>query len=256
MTASPLDSYRSLLDSTALRSAWAEGYGERFWPDSEPPLSEATKDDAEFVLERLAVGPQSVVADLGCGSGCFGRYAATAAGCRVDGIDFNALAIGVGEERAARAGQSDRVRFTQGDIACTGWASASFDGAASLDVLLLIDDKAGALAEAFRILKPGGRFAGTTWEFRKASPTVPAPEFTDYPAALRHAGFEIELYEEAPDWRGVMERALSALVGREAEIRAQVLPPAADRVMSWAKTRPSELDDSHRVRFCARRPSV
>ena len=49
---------------------------------------------------------------------------------------------------------------------------ATFDGAASLDVLLYTPDKAKAMREVARVLKPNACFAGTTFELRSPSTVV------------------------------------------------------------------------------------
>jgi ubiquinone/menaquinone biosynthesis C-methylase UbiE len=53
-----------------------------------------------------------------------------------------------------------------------------------MDVLLFVVDKPAALGEIFRILKPGARFVGMTWELRAKSVALNAPAFADYPRAF------------------------------------------------------------------------
>ena len=55
---------------------------------------------------------------------------------------------------------------------------------------------AAALREAVRILKPGARFVGATWELRTASAALGLPAFADYPEAVVEARFTVEVYEE------------------------------------------------------------
>lgn len=81
-----------------------------------------------------------------------------------------------------------------------------------------------------------------------------APAFDAYPSAFEAAGFVVEVYEEARDWRLLLERLLAAILTREAELSREIHPVAWARVRAWASSRPSELADSRRTRFCVRRP--
>jgi ubiquinone/menaquinone biosynthesis C-methylase UbiE len=217
------------------------------------PLSQATKNDIEFLKERLRPGPETKLADLGCGGGCIGRYFAKEFGADVDGIDVDPLAVCMAEELAHQAGMRHHLRFKTGDIAKTGWIDNAFDGAISMDVLLFVANKPAALREICRILRPGARFAGMTWELRAASAALTAPAFVDYPGAFVEAGFIIEVYEETSNWRRLLTDALGTVVTFADAIRTEVEAPAAERLLAWARTRPSELDQSRRVRFCVRR---
>ncbi|MFZ0855207.1 MAG: methyltransferase domain-containing protein [Hyphomicrobiaceae bacterium] len=245
--------YRSVIVSPTLRSIWAEAYGERFWPDLDPPWTQATIDDVRFVTGQLGPDATSRLVDLGCGSGCFLRMAARDHGQHIVGIDSNPMAIRLASERTADL--LDRISLRIGDIGDTGVPAAAFDGGVSLDVLLFVPDKERVLREVARILKPGARFAGTTFELRTASTAVSAPAFDAYASAFEAAGFVVEVYEEAGDWRRLLERVLAAILAREAELSREIHPVAWARVRAWASLRPLELADSQRIRFCVRRPN-
>lgn len=244
--------YRSVIVSPTLRSIWAEVYGDRFWPDLDPPWTQATIEDVRFVADRLRAGEASRLVDLGCGSGCFMRFAARDLGRYIVGIDANPMAIRLAQERCD--GLLDKISVQTGDIRETGFPAATFDGAVSLDVLLFVPDKVGVLREVARILKPGARFAGTTFEMRAPSSAVSAPAFDAYPGAFEAAGFVVEAYEETRDWRRLLEGVLPAILEREAELSREIHAVAWARVRAWACSRPSELADSLRTRFCVRLP--
>jgi 2-polyprenyl-3-methyl-5-hydroxy-6-metoxy-1,4-benzoquinol methylase len=254
MDVDPYQIYRSTFGSKTIRTAWEKSYGSQFWELADAPLSQATNDDIKFLTKRLRPGSEMRLADLGCGGGCIGRYLANQFGAEVDGIDVNPLAVCMAEELAHKSGTQHHLRFKTGDIAKTGWIDNSFDGAVSMDVLLFVADKPAALREISRILKPGARFVGTTWELRTASAALTVPAFVDYPGAFVEAGFIVEVYEETKNWRRLLTDALGAVVASADAIRNEVEAPAAERLLAWARTRPSELDQSRRVRFCVRRP--
>jgi 2-polyprenyl-3-methyl-5-hydroxy-6-metoxy-1,4-benzoquinol methylase len=253
MDVDPYRTYRSIFESKTIRSAWVKSYGDQFWERADVPFSQATNDDIGFLTERMRPGSEMTFADLGCGGGCIGRFLAGEFGANVDGIDVNPLAVRLSEELACKSGMQHHLRFKTGDIANTGWIDNSFDGAVSMDVLLFVADKPAALREISRILKPGARFVGMTWELRAASAALTAPAFADYPAAFAEAGFIVEVYEETDDWRRLLADALGAVAASADAIRNEVEAPAAEQLLAWARSRPSELDHSRRVRFCVQR---
>jgi ubiquinone/menaquinone biosynthesis C-methylase UbiE len=116
----------------------------------------------------------------------------------VVGIDLAQVGIARARERAQELGLADRVRFEVADIVSTGLTDASFDGAMSIDTLWAVPDKAGAIQELARILKPGARFAFTNWD-RDLSPPGYPPPLNDHRPLLEQAGFEVKIYEVQPD---------------------------------------------------------
>ena len=263
MSFDPYRAFRSQFESKAVRSAWTKSYGDQFWEESAPPLSQVTIDDIAFLKQRLRPSSESKLADRGCGLGCVGRYLAKEFDADVEGIDSNPLAIRMADEVTVTSRMAQRLRFKTGDIAKTGWIDHSFDGAFSMDVLLFVPDKLAALQEIARILKPGGRFVGTTWELRTDSSALsggnssarPLSAFHEYPSAFRSVGFNVEVYEETRNWRSLLTNALGALVASEEAIRNEVEGSKADWLLSWARARPAELEHSRRVRFCVQRSS-
>lgn len=214
----------------------------------------ATNDDVDFVVQRLSDAANIV--DLGCGSGPLARQLVRETGAHVLGLDLNPMAVRLACEHSADPEYSGRVEYRDGDIASTGLPAGALDGAASLDALLFAPDKSAALAEVNRILRPGARFVGTTWELRASSAHFGIAAFDDYRGEFLKAGFEVEAYEEAADWRRFLETALAGILTRHAELSAEVHPFALARLTAWATHRPPELADGTRVRFCARKFSA
>jgi len=132
------------------------------------------------LLERLGVAQRAVsVADLGCGAGVDLRRLPLAAAVRV-GIDAAAgrwsgartdslrrgrpereavrrdPAPGGGADPAAALGDGAAVLLVRGAAERAPLRSARFDLVLALDVLEHLDDDAPAIAEAARLLAPGG----------------------------------------------------------------------------------------------------
>ena len=243
--------YRSVVVSPTLRSIWTTVYGEWFWPDIDPPWTQATICDVRFAMDQFGQTPAPQLVDLGCGSGCFLRMAARDYDRYMVGIDSNPMAIQLASELSA--GLLEKISLRVADIGDTGLPVATFDGAVSFDVLLFVPDKEKILCEVARILKPGARFVGATFELKTASKALSAPAFEAYASAFEAAGFFVESYEEATDWRQLLGNVLAAVLQREAELRREIHPIAWTRVRAWASCRSLELADSRRMRFCVRR---
>lgn len=106
-----------------------------------------------FAVERPVVGER--VLDLGCGCGLDVFVAAQLVGKtgRVVGVDLTPEMVAI----AQRVGHTS-VDFHVGSVEALPYEDESFDRVISNGVLNLVPDKEAAFAEAFRVLRPGGRF--------------------------------------------------------------------------------------------------
>ncbi len=110
------------------------------------------------IIEALEVTSDSHVLDLGSGLGGPARTLAELTGCTVTGIDLTPEFCAVATALSEWTGLSDRTRFRVGDATSTGLPDAAVDAALTVHVAMNISDKHALYSEAFRVLRPGGRF--------------------------------------------------------------------------------------------------
>jgi len=201
-------------------------------------------------LAQLRTGED--VVDLGSGGGIDCLLAGRAVGPSgsVVGIDFLPDMVARASRAAAEAGLQ-HVRFVEGLIESLPLPDAAADVVISNGVINLSPRKVRVLAEAFRVLRPGGRLAIVDLLLEHDLP----PEIQTQPAAwagclsgalsevalyrgLRRAGFrEVSIEPLAPF--GIAECALYPLFGAELLdlLRARVPPERQDRIATSALVR-------------------
>ncbi len=116
----------------------------------------------------LAVRPGERGLDVGCGPAFLACELAREVGSagRIVGIDESLEMLEAARSRIAREGLGDRVEVRQGDASRLDLPAAGFDFVTAVQVYLYVADVEGALAEAARVLRPGGRLAvvDTDWD--------------------------------------------------------------------------------------------
>jgi SAM-dependent methyltransferase len=95
------------------------------------------------------------VLDLGCGDGLLTATLATH-GARAVGIDVDRSALHAAVARMDTT-RSGSARFVQGRIERLPFGDDTFDVVTAVTVLCLLPDRATAVREAARVLRPGGR---------------------------------------------------------------------------------------------------
>jgi SAM-dependent methyltransferase len=110
-------------------------------------------------LAHAAVKPGETVLDLGSGAGIDAFLAAREVGPkgRVIGVDMTASMIARARENASKGGYTN-VEFRLGEIENLPVGDGTVDVIISNCVINLSPDKPRVFAEAYRALKPGGRF--------------------------------------------------------------------------------------------------
>ena len=115
-------------------------------------------------VARLQLEPGKAVLDLCCGAGASAIPAARAVGAsgRVLGIDVAEPLLEQARARASKEGLAN-VDFRRGDATCTRLADCSFDAVVCVFGVFFAADMAAFATEMWRLVRPGGTLAVTTW---------------------------------------------------------------------------------------------
>lgn len=112
-----------------------------------------------FAASEL-VRPNDLIVDVGCGTGDLSFACLKAGAHSVLGIDVAAPMLVVARRKVARLpAVAQAVDFASGDGTALPLPDQSVDGWCSAFVVRNIPDLDDAIAEAWRVLKPGGRLA-------------------------------------------------------------------------------------------------
>ena len=134
------------------------------------------------LLDAAEVSGKMSILDVGCGPG-YVSAAATERGALPTGLDFAAEMIAVAKK------MFPGIEFREGDAQDLPFPDATFDRVVANFALLHLANPKRAMSEAARVLKPGGRFAFTTWAKISENPFVKIVD----DATQAHANLDVDL---------------------------------------------------------------
>jgi ubiquinone/menaquinone biosynthesis C-methylase UbiE len=216
--------------SPTLRQIWREHVTGSDYPEEFAHISFLPLAQLRSLTQGLSITTDEVLVDLACGAGGPGLWAAKQTGARLIGVDLSPIAAKRGSEQAAFLGLEDRATFLQGTFEATGLESASADAVMSVDALQYVPDKAKALAEVARILRPGGRFVFVAFELdpeKVAGLAIWEDAVSDYRPVLERVGFEVARYEQIPNWPEQIAAGFGAVLQQQVALEAELGEAAA-----------------------------
>jgi 2-polyprenyl-6-hydroxyphenyl methylase/3-demethylubiquinone-9 3-methyltransferase len=152
-----------------VNNTWYADLGTRWYAAEDTPIALLRAESRHrnpwiaAEIDRTFGGASCRVLDLGCGAGFLSNYLAMR-GHDVTGIDTTPENLTV-----ARANDASRsAHYELGDACALPYAAGSFDVVCAMDLLEHIEDPARVIAEASRVLAPGGLFVfhtfNRTWQ--------------------------------------------------------------------------------------------
>jgi ubiquinone/menaquinone biosynthesis C-methylase UbiE len=134
-----------------------------FPPDAPHPASmdlvdlssQAQDRYTDYLIQTLNPQADQHVLDIGCGTGRSALRLTEQRGSKVTGVSVSKEQIARANQLARTHGLADRLTFEHADAMRLPYEDASFDAAWAVESLCHMD-RAKALSEAWRVLRPGG----------------------------------------------------------------------------------------------------
>jgi ubiquinone/menaquinone biosynthesis C-methylase UbiE len=212
---------------------------DELFPHDQDHYGGLAANDALAAAARIGAGTR--VADFCAGLGGPARYLAHRYGADVTGVELTPARVAGAAELTALVGLQHQVRVLEGNVMNVPLPDSGMDAVVSQEALLHVPGKARAIAEAYRVLKPGGRFAFSDW-----TPDAPLSaadadllwrgmaaqtlqSTASYRALLERAGFRIVAVDDlTPEWGVILAERLAMYQRLRREAERAGTPPGHD----------------------------
>jgi ubiquinone/menaquinone biosynthesis C-methylase UbiE len=182
-------------------------------------------------VERLGLATGAKVLDVGCGTGASALPAALSVGPSgmVTGVDLSARLLDRARGKAKARGLSN-LEFRLADMTSLGYPNDRFDAVASVFSIFFVPDMEGLVRELWRMVRPGGKLAVTTW-----GPRIFEPAYSRWQTAIKQE--RPDLYSAFNPWdriidpvsvRHLLEKGGAANIEVTAQDSNQMLRSAED----------------------------
>ncbi len=171
------------------------------------------------LADRAGIPPGSTGVDLCCCSGAGMRFLVRMRGvAKMTGIDATETVVERGRSRCREEGSDDRIAFVLADAADSGLPDGEADFVWGEDAWCYVVDKPKLVAEAVRLVRPGGTIAFTDWVEGPAG-------LSDTEAERLLAFMKFPSIQDIAGYRGLLQSAGCEV--REAEDTGR-FPPHVD----------------------------
>lgn len=128
-----------------------------YWTDDTVTLRQATQKFNDVLIEKANISKDDIVLDAGCGVGGASIYLAKTVGCRAIGITLCRHQVEQAYKNAKKEGVLHLVEFYEMDYLRTAFKEKTFTVVWGFESICYAQSKERFAAEAFRVLKNGGR---------------------------------------------------------------------------------------------------
>jgi ubiquinone/menaquinone biosynthesis C-methylase UbiE len=171
---------------------------------------------------RAQVREGGRVLDLCAGLAGPARYCAAERGALVTALELNPGRAAGAVQLNRLTGMETQVRVVRGDAQAPPFADAAFDAVLGQEAFVHVPDKPALIAQAFRVLAPGGRIAFTDWiakpglgqtdraALRRDIAAVGIETIDSYRKHLESAGFAaVEAEDLSSEWGPILRDRLA-----------------------------------------------
>lgn len=153
------------------------------------------------LADRAGIGAGQRGVDLCCCNGAGMRFLVRFRGVAgMTGVDATKAMVERGRTRCKEEGLDDRIRFELADVCASGLDAGRADFVWGEDAWCYVEDKPRLVAEAARIVRPGGVIAFTDW--------VEGPAGLSDAEAERYLRFmKFPTLASIADYRGLLEKS-------------------------------------------------
>ena len=193
------------------RDLWGEDLHHGLWRTGRETPGQAVRQLTQVVIDRAGLETGAAVCDVGAGYGGAARYLSEAYGARVTALTLSERQYAYARRQHVAPG-APAPTYLLRDWLENGLPAASFDAVMTIESASHMADRARFFAEAFRVLRPGGRLVACLWLSSDAPaewqrrlllrPIVRAGRLAGLDPAARYrqwgraAGFAIESLED------------------------------------------------------------
>jgi sarcosine/dimethylglycine N-methyltransferase len=233
----PISSEIILAKLNASRGHLDDVAPEELFPHDQDHYGGLEANDALAAHAGIVKGAR--VVDFCAGLGGPSRYLAHRYGADVTGIELTPARVKGAEKLTRLVGLRNVVRVIEGNVMHV--PDATVDVVISQEALLHVPDKERALAEAYRILKPGGRVAFTDWVAHRplsgadkelmwqGMAVADLYNLRAYADLIRRAGFTVNPVEDlTADWGIILKQRLAMYRKLREETQAAGTPAGHD----------------------------
>lgn len=212
---------------------------EELWPHDQDHYGGIAATDA--LAQAASIGTGTRVADFCAGLGGTVRYLAHRYGADVTGVELTASRVAAAQELIALVCLQESARVRQGNVMEAPLKDCSVDVVVSQEALCHVPDRRKTLAEAFRVLRPGGRLAMTDWIANTPLSSAdaklmwdgmaiqPLETLSSYRDIAGEAGFQVASTTDlTDDWGPILQQRLAMYQRLREEARQAGTPMGHD----------------------------